>query len=103
MVRGRGYVFNGCIDGKTTPTNERFMSATNVHGTERRLTDGQDMRLRICQFQELFSISSYKNKACEVMVVTEKFYEFFKDGLPFSRMLILRKELVSTAKAKQRG
>jgi len=38
-----------------------------------------------------------------VMVVTEKFYEFFKDGLPFSRMLILRKELVSTAKAKQRG
>jgi len=54
-------------------------------------------------FREIFSISSYKNGACEVIDVTEKFYGFIKDGLPFSRMLILQKKLITTAKAKPRS
>ena len=103
LLIGRLYGVNGRIQRKPTPGIEWLMSAIDAQVTERRLPDGQDMRFQIWKFQELFSISSYKNEAAEVDFVTEKFYEFIKDGLPFSRMLILRKELLATSKAKPRS
>jgi len=76
------------------------MNNINNHATERRLSDGQSMRLEIGQFQEKMSNSPYKSEAHEVIYVTEKFNEFLEGGLPYNRMLMLRDELITQAKAK---
>jgi len=76
------------------------MSNINNHANERRLPDGQNMRLKIGKFQEKMSNSPYKSEAHEVIYVTEKFYGFLEGGLPYDRMLILRDELITKAKAR---
>ena len=76
------------------------MSNISNHATDKRLPDGQNIRLQIGKFQEEMSDSPYKSEAHEVIYMTEKFYEFLEGGLPYNRMLILRKELITKAKAR---
>jgi len=81
--------------------SKRLMNNINNHATERCLPDGQNMRLEIGNFQEKMSNSPYKSEAHEVIYMTEKLYEFLEGGLPYDRMLILRDELITQAKAKR--
>jgi len=76
------------------------MSNINIDATDRRLPDGQNIRLQIENFQEEMSNSPYKSEAHEVIYMTEKFYEFLEGGLPYNRMLMLRNELITKAKER---
>jgi len=76
------------------------MSYINNHTTERRLHEGQKLRLEIETFLAKLSNPIYKSRVHEVIYVTEKFFDFLHGGLPFNRMLILRGRLIANAKSK---